>query len=113
MPPLHIKCNSQEDQVFKPFRFFSFWLKHPQFKYVIEDNWRIDFKDDLFIEFHAKLKKFKAALVAWSRNSFGNIFQKRASLEDEVKVKEIQLEINPSMENRVELNKSNAKLKKY
>lgn len=43
---------------------------------------------------------------------FGNIFLKVDTLDDEIKVKEIQTEINPSVENREALNKVNAELKK-
>lgn len=34
-------------------------------------------------------------------------------MEDEIRVKECQLEINPNAENRAELNKVEAELKKY
>lgn len=47
----------------------------------------------LFIEFQAKMKKVKGALVRSSKETFGNIFQQVATLEDEVKVKEIQLKL--------------------
>lgn len=55
----------------------------------------------------------KIALTAWSKNVFGNIFQKRVLLEGEVKLKEIQLDISPSVENREELHRATAELKRY
>ncbi|KAG5612985.1 hypothetical protein H5410_024266 [Solanum commersonii] len=78
--PLHVICNSEEE--------------------IIEDNWRIDFVGYPFIEFQEKMKKVKAALAKWSKVTFGNIFQNVATLENEVKVKEIQLESNTNEENR-------------
>ncbi|XP_049374662.1 uncharacterized protein LOC125839718 [Solanum verrucosum] len=53
-------------------------------------------------EEEAKMKKVKGALAKWSKVTFGNIFQKVATLEDEVKVMEIQLEINTNEENRAD-----------
>lgn len=63
--------------------------------------------------FHAKLKKVKKILSQWSKEAFGNIFQKVANLKETVWIKEIQFEITPSQENREELSKANAELKKY
>lgn len=68
---------------------------------------------DPFTAFYEKLKKVKNALAIQRRDSFGNTFQKVATLEDEVNVKEIQFEINPFVKNREELNRTNAELKKY
>lgn len=44
--------------------------------------------------FKSKLKRVKMALMKWSRSIFGNIFQQVADLEEEIRVKEVQLEIN-------------------
>lgn len=43
----------------------------------------------------------------------GIYFKKVATVEDEVKVMEIQFEINRSVENREEFNRVNVELKKY
>lgn len=73
----------------------------------MEEAWKIDFVGDPFIEFHAKLKSVKLALIKWSRATFGNIFQKTSTLEVKIRVREIQLEINATMEKRKELNRAN------
>lgn len=80
---------------------------------VVKENWRVDFVGDSFTEFYAKLKCIKKALVLWSREAFGDIFQKVATLEDEVNIKEVQFEMNPSEANREDLNRVNVELKKY
>lgn len=79
---------------------------------MVEENWKIDFIGDSFVEFHVKLKKVRGAFIKWSKGTFGNIFQRISTLEEKVKVKEIQLEINATMENKVSLNKVNVDLKK-
>lgn len=105
-------CNSEFVQCKKPFRFLSSWVKHYQFMEVVRGNWKVDFMGDPFSKFHDKLKKVKQALTTWSKEIFGDIFQKVATFEGEGKVSEIQFEINPSSDNRVELNRTNAKLKR-
>ncbi|KAG5631132.1 hypothetical protein H5410_002849 [Solanum commersonii] len=67
----------------------------------------------LFMEFQAKMKKVKKALTGWSKETFGNIFQQIATLEDIIKVKEVQLEILPSAENRMALSKAEGEVKKF
>jgi len=59
------------------------------------------------------MKRVKLALVQWSRTTFGNVFQQVATLEDLIRAKEVQLEINASEENRTELKRVEADLKRY
>ncbi|KAG5599048.1 hypothetical protein H5410_030418 [Solanum commersonii] len=54
---------SDAEPVIKPFRFLNFWTKHHQFKEIISQNWNVDFVDNLFTIFQAKLKKVKKALT--------------------------------------------------
>ncbi|XP_049413166.1 uncharacterized protein LOC125876094 [Solanum stenotomum] len=84
-----------------------------EFKNIVEENWKVDFAGNPFIEFHAKLKKVKKELSIWSKEVFGDIFQQIATIEDIIKVKEAQLEIQHSATNRAELSKEEAKLKKF
>lgn len=65
------------------------------------------------MELHAKMKRVKRALVVWSKDEFRNIFIEKTTLEDIIQVKEAQLEVDPSPENRVELSKVEAELKRY
>jgi len=99
--------------VVKPFKFLNIWTKHPQFLEIVRKAWCVDFVGDPFSEFKAKMKKIKRALGEWSKRVYGNIFEKIATPEDMIRVKEIQLEISPSQANRSELNKAEVKLKKY
>ncbi|XP_019256500.1 PREDICTED: uncharacterized protein LOC109234915 [Nicotiana attenuata] len=76
---------------------------HPTFKNVVEDNWRVDFVGDPSYMFNQKLKRLKKALSAWSRNTYGDIFQKIASLEEVVIVHEAEFERNPTFQRRQRL----------
>ncbi|XP_015161972.1 uncharacterized protein [Solanum tuberosum] len=93
--------------------FSSSETKHHKFKEVVQQHWRIEFAGSPFLEVHAKLKRVKRALAKWSRDVFGNIFQQIATVEDLIKVKETQLEILPTVENRAELSRMETKLRKY
>lgn len=83
------------------------------FKSMVKKNWKIDFVGDPLIEFHTKLKGVKNARAIQSKVTFGNVFQKIVTLEDDIKVKKIQMKINVTMENREELNKANVELRKF
>lgn len=63
--------------------------------------------------FKAMIKKLKLTLLKWSRSTFGNLFLQVAKLEEAIRVKEIQFEINVSAQNTEELSRVNAKLKRY
>ncbi|KAG5616263.1 hypothetical protein H5410_016087 [Solanum commersonii] len=111
--PLNLICNSKEEHSIKHFRFLNFWIRHHQFKDIVTQNWKIDFAGSPFVEFPAKIKKVKKALARWSREVFGNVFQRIATIEDVIKVKKSQLKIQPTANNRAELNKLEAELKNF
>ncbi|KAH0776301.1 hypothetical protein KY290_007712 [Solanum tuberosum] len=108
--PLLLKCSSSNERVVKPFRFLNFWLKEESFKEVVAQNWKAEFEGNPFSLFHYKLKKVKRALAQWSKETFGNIFQEIATLEDTIKVLETHFEDTPSGENRSRLQKAQAEL---
>ncbi|XP_075076322.1 uncharacterized protein LOC142162982 [Nicotiana tabacum] len=63
-----------------------------------------------YILFNHKLKKLKKALSLWSKATFGDIFQKIASMEEVVMVHEAEFEANPTGMNRERLQKVQAEL---
>ncbi|XP_019257605.1 PREDICTED: uncharacterized protein LOC109235806 [Nicotiana attenuata] len=111
--PMLLTCSSDAIPIKKTFRFLKFLTKHPSFKDVVKENWEVDFSGDPFILFNHKLKKLKKALSIWSRATYGDIFQKIASLEEVVLVHEAEFERNPSYQNRERLQKVQAELIKY
>ncbi|XP_016457746.1 uncharacterized protein LOC107781540 [Nicotiana tabacum] len=60
-----------------------------------------------------KLKKVKVEISKWSRDIFGAIFKQIAMLEDIVKIKEQLFEDEPTIENRIVLQKCQSEMKKY
>ncbi|KAH0720014.1 hypothetical protein KY284_005044 [Solanum tuberosum] len=105
--PLHVIGNSLQETVTKPFKFLNFWTKYSEFKKVVEDSWNgEEINGNPFTVIHSKMKRIKSVLTQWSRRTFGDIFQRIATLEDTIKVMEIQMEITPTAENRALLHKA-------
>ncbi|XP_049370570.1 uncharacterized protein LOC125835476 [Solanum verrucosum] len=111
--PLHVTCSTGQEQIYKLFRFLNFLTKHHSFQKIVEDVWKMEATGSPLTVVQTKMKRVKLALVQWSRTTFGNIFQQVATLEDLIRAKKVQLEINASEENRTTLKKSEADLKKY
>ncbi|XP_070057887.1 uncharacterized protein [Nicotiana tomentosiformis] len=103
--PLQLKCDIEAPPVKKSFRFLNLCAEHESFKEVVRENWKADFCASPFVMFNYKLKKLKKALSVWSRATYGDIFQKIASLEEVVLVHEAHFEANPTMMNRERLQK--------
>ncbi|XP_055800398.1 uncharacterized protein LOC129869822 [Solanum dulcamara] len=111
--PVEINLKFSKEEVIKTFRFLNFWLKEESFMETIKEHWKAEFEGDPFALFHHKLKKTKKALSQWSKDTFGNIFQEIATIEEIIKVQEAQFEANPNGSNRETLHQTQAKLKKY
>lgn len=70
----HLICNTDQEPIRKPFKFLNFWTQHQKCKAIVEENWKVDFVGNPFIELQAKMKKAKKALSIWSKEAFGNVF---------------------------------------
>ncbi|XP_060177925.1 uncharacterized protein LOC132607867 [Lycium barbarum] len=84
--PLHLECNSNAHHIVKSFKFLNFWTKHHTFMEVVKENWTADF--------------------------CGNPFY-IATIEDTIKVKELQFENNASRENKMLLHQAQAELTRF
>ncbi|XP_059285183.1 uncharacterized protein LOC132038547 [Lycium ferocissimum] len=94
--PMLITYSGQVETIKKSFKFLNFWAKHDTFLTVVKENWKAKFMANPFTLFHHKLKKVKVALNQWSKTTYGNIFQEIETLEDVVKVHEIQFKLQPN-----------------
>ncbi|XP_075108842.1 uncharacterized protein LOC142180692 [Nicotiana tabacum] len=108
--PIYLKCDIEIPPMKKPFKFLNFWVEHATFKDVVKKNWTADFSANPYILFSHKLKKLKKALSLWSKDTFGDIFQKIASMEEVVLVHEAEFEANPTGMNMERLQKVQAEL---
>ncbi|XP_070054785.1 uncharacterized protein [Nicotiana tomentosiformis] len=110
--PLLLSCGERATQFVKPFKFLNFWTKHETFKEAVRQNWVADFIEHPFLMFNQKLKRVKIAFSTWSKVTYGYIFKKLAIREYIVGVKEILFEEEPTVENRIVLQKAQAEMKK-
>ncbi|XP_070031978.1 uncharacterized protein [Nicotiana tomentosiformis] len=111
--PLLMTCGVQTTNFVKPFRFLNFWTKQATFMDMVRQNWEADFIGNLFLMFKQNIKRVKETLSKWSRETFGDTYKQLVILEDIVRVKEMLFEEEPTTENRIVLQKSQSKLKKY
>ncbi|XP_070034325.1 uncharacterized protein [Nicotiana tomentosiformis] len=111
--PLLMTCGVQTTKFVKPFRFLNFWTKHATFMDVVRQNWEADFIRDPFLMLKQNIKRVKASLSKWNRETFGDIFKQLTILEDIVRVKEMLFEEEPTTENRIVLQNAQSELKKY
>ncbi|XP_060211853.1 uncharacterized protein LOC132639425 [Lycium barbarum] len=76
----------------------------------LQANWCIEVEANSFYAFNSKLKNLKKALTAWSRATYGDIFQQITNMEEVVKTNEAIFEAYPSYANREQLNRINAEM---
>ncbi len=76
---LGTKCN-------RPFRFEAFWFSNPNFKAVVSEAWKsfIPLEGAKMFQFQQKLKNLKQVLKVWNRTQFGNIFENKKKLEQQM-----------------------------
>lgn len=110
---LHIACTTGLEAVKKPFRFLNFQTKHHAFEAEVRKAWEIPMGGSSFETLYEKLKNIKRALSRWSKLSYRDFLKKITTLEDVVKMKEIQLEPNPTESNRADLRKEVAELRRF
>ncbi|XP_019257601.1 PREDICTED: uncharacterized protein LOC109235804 [Nicotiana attenuata] len=111
--PMQLKCDIENPSVQKSFRFLNFWVEHATFKEVVQENWKVDFCANPYTIFNHKLKKLKKALSVWSKKTYGDTFQKIASMAEVVIVHEAEFEANPTRVNRQRLQKVQAELTRF
>lgn len=46
---LQLELENNQELIIKPFRFLNFWVKHPNFREVVEENWNEDAMGSPFI----------------------------------------------------------------
>lgn len=90
----------------------NFWTKHQGFKEFVRAQWCSEDNGNPMFTFHQKLKNLKVGLAKWSRDTYGNILQKIATVEI-IQAQAIQFEEKPTQVNRINLHKSQADLANY
>ena len=70
----------------KPFKFFNFWTKHPDFLKVVESSWKEQVHGNPMSTLHQKMKKLKASLRSFNKFKYadisGKVKEKRRELAE-------------------------------
>ncbi|XP_070045323.1 uncharacterized protein [Nicotiana tomentosiformis] len=107
--PILLTCIADATAIKKAFKFLNIWTKHHTFTDLVKENWKADFVGDPFFTFNYKLKRLKKALSTWSRATYGDIFQKIASLEEingrrkRLQLKRVQNDASNWLEDKAEM----------
>lgn len=104
--PILVEAWSTSASVKGNFRFQNMWILHLNFLEEVQNNWNLPARSEGLKKIKEKLSRLKFFLKFWNKNTFGNIFDKVKSLEEEVATAESLATSNPS-----EVNKRNWKEK--
>lgn len=78
---------SQGDPKRRPFRFEAAWLKHGDFKQLVQTSWKGE------ISTPQALEKLKETLKRWNREVFGDVKKRKEKLVKDIKTVQDSLEI--------------------
>lgn len=93
--------------------FLNFWTKHKKFKEVVQNTRTRSVIGRPFFVVQQKLRNVKTALSQWSKETYGAIFEKIATLEGIIKVKDQEMEVRPTNENKNELSRTEQEVRSY
>ncbi len=68
-----------------PFRFEKMWTLHPNLESLIQEWWNINVEGTALFRVAAKLKNVKKSIKFWNKTTFGNIFENKNKIVEELK----------------------------
>ncbi|XP_074559236.1 uncharacterized protein LOC141815220 [Curcuma longa] len=94
------------------FRFQNMWIRHAGFLLTVRLNWALPCSGTGMQKLQIKLRRLKEHLKWWNAGVFGNIHEKVQVAESNFALAEKNFDANPSLENKVEMAKTQAVLQK-
>jgi hypothetical protein len=76
------KVNTKKNYLF---RIEKMWMQHPQFESKIAEWWNIEVDGTTLFRVVTKLKNVKRKVKIWNIRNFGNIFEKKPLIKNELK----------------------------
>ena len=67
-----------------PFRFEKMWMQHPQFQSKLIEWWNIDVDGTTLYRIVTKLKNVKKEVKIWNKECFGNIFEIKEKIKEDL-----------------------------
>ncbi|XP_039165306.1 uncharacterized protein LOC120291688 [Eucalyptus grandis] len=90
----------------KPFKFFDFWMKHPEFKEIVSQVWNEPGNGFPMYKLVSKLKALKCRLKQLNRDSFSNISARTLDARKMMEATQAELQLNPFSTDLAEVEKS-------
>ncbi|OIT36737.1 putative ribonuclease h protein [Nicotiana attenuata] len=87
--PLLMEIRVRQETGNKYFRFLNLWVDNDNFKPFVKGIWEKHVSGSAVWIFHQKLKALCTGLSQWSRQEYGDIFQKAKEYEEKVKSAEM------------------------
>lgn len=60
------------------------WMQHPQFESKLAEWWNIDVDGTALFRVVSKLRNVKKEVELWNKKCFGNIFERKESIKDDI-----------------------------
>ncbi|KAL2223559.1 UNVERIFIED_CONTAM: hypothetical protein Sindi_3080600 [Sesamum indicum] len=98
------------EQKASSFRFQHMWITHPGFLEVVRRNWQYPTIGSGMVRLQQKLTRLKHCLKEWNRTVFGNVFDRVAAAERDLKEADEAYDINPCDRTLVERSRCSAVL---
>ncbi|XP_016477581.2 uncharacterized protein LOC107799029 [Nicotiana tabacum] len=101
--PLLMEMHVRQDNTKKYFRILNCWVKNESFMPLVLEVWSMQVTGSPMWVFHQKHKALSSALSKWSRQQYGDIFQKSKEYEQKVKLAEEKWATTNDLTNRITL----------
>nr|XP_010313000.1 uncharacterized protein LOC104644619 [Solanum lycopersicum] len=111
--PLFIEICDIQSNTIKYFKFLNLSTENDSFYKTVENCWKRDVIGNPMWNFHTKLRRLTKTLRGWSKQEYGDVFEKVKLYEELVKKAKNDMISNHSIENGEKLNAFNAKYIKY
>ena len=82
--PAFIQLERENYSPPKPFKFFNYWVRHPEFKDTIENSWKQHVTGNLMVILQRKLKCMKQSLKDFNKAFYADISTKVKVKRDEL-----------------------------
>ena len=82
--PLIFTANKVNFKKNFPFKFEKMWMQHPWLESKLVEWWNIDVQGIALFRVAAKLRNVKKEVKIWNERCFGNIFESKASIKEDL-----------------------------
>ncbi|XP_050220265.1 uncharacterized protein LOC126670550 [Mercurialis annua] len=87
---------SYQRSVSRKFKFFNFWTLHPDFRTILEEEWRINYRGFHIYKLVQKLKAINYRLSTLNRSQFSNISKKTDNHMEILNRLQADLQLDPT-----------------